>query len=282
MFHLNYFQDPRFGPDRIRLFKLLLAGLVLLAGAGLLLFLPQNPARNSAKPALPRKTTEEAVPSTDTANEKSPALPSDPEERIEKAILAYSAGDTGGAEKLLTGVDLRRHGSAGAWELAGLLKQAAGDRKAAGEFYTQGIALFPSEGLYYRRALLYREDEALSQALEDMNKAAAHSPDDVVISNERLLLLLQIGRKDLVEKELQQLNSRDAGSSPGAWIFAMCGVALENGEYDKAARLLGLAKKSVPPQIFGQLLKNPVLVRQQTRPEILPFYISNLPSQQGG
>lgn len=286
MFQLNFFQDPRFGRDRIRLFKLLLVGLVLLAGAGILLFSPQNADRgNATKPAVLAQTggttSTKNLPPSDTVGGKSlpNTMPDGPEEKIDKAILAFSSGDVDGARKLLSEVDLQHHGSAAAWELAGLLKQADGDSKAAMNLYTQGLALSPSERLYYRRALLYRENGDLRHALEDLNKAAAHAPNDIMISNERLLLLVQIGRKDLADKELKALNARDAQSDPGGWIFALCGVALENGEYDKAGRLLGLGKKAVPAEVFEQMLKNPVISRQQTRPEILPYYIRNLPPQ---
>ena len=190
-------------------------------------------------------------------------------------MVAFRAGDLRRAQNLLDEADLSRAGSPLGWELAGLLQEQSGRKAGALDFYSRGIAAGPSEGLYYRRALLYRASDDLELALADMDRALAISPVDIVISNERLLLLVQLGRKEQVSKELNALNS--LGIDARGRIFALSGIAMENKEFSQGASLLAAGKKSVPPQVFEQMLKNPVIFRHQARPEIIPFYISNLP-----
>ena len=54
-------------------------------------------------------------------------------------------------------------------------------------------------------------------------------------------------------------------------------MELEKGDYGQAANLLGLGKRAVAPEVFEQMLKNPVISRHQSRPEIMGFFFSNLP-----
>ena len=145
---------------------------------------------------------------------------------------------------------------------------------AALNIYTRGIAANPSEGLYYRRALIYRGKEDFHRALDDMDRALGLSPVDIVISNERLLLLIQMRKTEQAGKELNELNS--LGMDARGRIFALCGISLENHDFSQAANLLEIGRKSVPSQVFEQMLKNPVIARHQMRPEIMPFYFGNI------
>jgi tetratricopeptide (TPR) repeat protein len=201
--------------------------------------------------------------------------PDTPDKIVKDAILAFKSGEKDRASQLLAGVDLAQAASPPAWELAGMLKADAGDRQAAMEIYSRGIAAAPSEGLFYRRAILHRDIGELDLALDDMDRATARPPVHALLSNERLLLLLQMGRIDQARAELQALNARNA--DPAGWIFGLCGMALQNGEYQQAGRLLASAKQSADPAVFQQILNNPALSRHQFRPELMPFYFSNLP-----
>ncbi len=203
-----------------------------------------------------------------------PAVPDNSRERIQAAVAAYQSGDRETARTQLAGVDLSRAASAPAWEVAGLLKEFEGDKRSAEDCYSRGLVLAPSAGIYYRRALLRRGDEDFPRALEDLDRAVALSPENIVFTNDRLLLLIQMGSKDRAGAEMKALSDR--GGSAGGWIFGFCGMALENGDYRKAASLLARAKKSVPPHVFAQMLMNPVIARHQSRPEILPFFFTNL------
>jgi len=83
-----------------------------------------------------------------------------------------------------------------------------------------------------------------------------------------------MGRREQASKELNSLNT--LGTDARGRIFALCGIALENDNFSQGADLLSLGKKSVPAEVFEQMLQNPVISRYQTRPEIVRFYISNL------
>ncbi|MEI8313118.1 MAG: hypothetical protein WCH98_20405, partial [Verrucomicrobiota bacterium] len=200
-----------------------------------------------------------------------------PDKIIKKASRAFLSGEKDRANQLLADVDLAQAASPLAWELVGMLKQDAGDSKAAMEIYSRGIAAAPSEWLFYRRAILHRASGDLDLALEDMNRATASPPVQHLLSNERLLLLIQMGRQDQARTELQALKARNA--EPAGWIFGLCGMALQDGEYQEAGRLIASGKLSADPSVFQQILKNPVLSRHQARPELMPFYFSNLPKK---
>ena len=205
---------------------------------------------------------------------KPSALTEELQKQIQVAVMAYTRGDLAAARESISEVDLVKAGSAPAWEVAGLLKERDGDNKAAGNFYSQGITLTPTAGLYYRRAALRRADRDLPRSLEDLERAVLLAPGNPVFSNERLLLLIQMGRTVQAGKEMKVLSDR--GGSAEGWVFGFCGMALEKGDYAQAARLLARAQQIFAPETFAQLLKNPVIVRHQGRPEILPFFFTNL------
>ena len=252
--------------------------LLALAGVGGLVYLQEKHQRFAAEDSRPdfERRKETAVPRTSSKTDSPPPSKDKMLARLDEAILAHSAGDLDKARTLLSGVNLVQAGSASGWELAGILKEADGDKETAFKLYSEGIAASPSEGLYYRRALLLRDCGNFRAALADMGRAVDHAPNDVLLTNERLLLLIQMGMKDQVNEEIHALNSRGGHADASGWIFALCGMALENGKYSEAVNLLALAKKSEPPIVFEQVLKNPVLSRHQGRPQIMPFYIINL------
>jgi len=266
----NLSQDPRYRQNQILMVIFFPLAALIVGGIVWLLFVQQRDAAKGASTI----NNPLSVPVTMPKPTPTPTPRTGPRESIEGAILAFKSGDLEGARRLLAEVNLNRAGSPFGWELAGLLKEREGDKKAALDFYSGGIAATPSEGLHYRRALLLRESGAFDLALRDMDRAMALAPSDIVLSNERLLLLIQMGRKKQVGEELKALDI--LGSEVGGRIFALCGIAMENGEFSRAGNLLAQGKNAVTPQVFDQMLKNPVLSRYQTQPQILPFYISNL------
>jgi hypothetical protein len=229
-----------------------------------------------AGPVVPAITPVPAALATPARTQVVPALPpSDPyQKRIVAAVKIFMSGDRPGARDLLSGVDLVKANSAPAWELAGLLKEFEGDNNAAGDYYTRGIGLTPTGGLFYRRAVLRRTAGNFPQALEDMDRAEKMMPENPVFSNERILLLIQMGRKAQAGAEMKALSDR--GGEADGWIFGFCGMALEKGDYGQAKNLLGIGKRTVAPEVFEQMLKNPVISRHQSRPEIMPFFFSNI------
>ena len=250
------------------------AAFVPAIGAG-----ATNSAPN-AGPVVPPISAETAVPSATPAALASPTprpvvISDDSQNRIKAAVVAYMSGDRQAARDLLAGIDLIKAGSAPAWELAGLLKEFDGDRKAAGDYYSRGIALTPTAGLYYRRAVLRRTAEDFPRALEDMDRAVDMASENLAFTNDRLLLLIQMGRKAQAGSEMKALS--DCGGASSRWMFGFCGMALEKGDYRQAANLLANGKKTVPPEVFEQMLKNPVISRHQSRPELMRFFFTNLP-----
>ena len=260
-----YLEDPRFSHEHSVLG--LAAAVIFLAFGGIV-------AVYSLRQDDEKAPVYAAVPGGIPPQE---ATPDTPDKIAMKATSAFLSGEKDRAKQMMARVDLAHAGSPLAWELAGMLKEDAGDNRAAMEIYSQGIAEAPSEWLFYRRANLHRASGEFDLALEDMDRATASLSVHHLISNERLLLLIQMGRQDQARAELRALDARHA--EPASWIFGLCGMALQNGEYEKAGRLLASGKQSVEPSIFQQILKNPVISRYQTRPELMAFYFSNLPKK---
>lgn len=226
----------------------------------------QNPAENARadiRPAEIKKANPTPEPQT-------------PTEIIAAAVSAFQTGDFARANNLLARVELDKAGSQLGWELAGLLSENAKDREEAVKIYSHGISSVPTASLYYRRALLNRENEDPELAVKDFDEAIRRAPTDVVISNERLLFLIRIGRSKQVREEMDN-NSRNPGKTDASnWVFAKCALAMEEGNYDRAAQLLAEAKRAVDPRIFELILKNTVISSHMAHREVMPFYIQNI------
>ncbi len=233
--------------------------VILLASVALLI---------RPKPPLPEQKTPPAEAAAAAGNSI---------KEIDVASRLFFAGDVSAARRVLLQVDLGSARSAEGWELAGMLEEVVGNSQSAIAQYTRGLEIRKSGSLYWHRAHLLRQRGDFLPAMKDMDLAVAATPRDITISNERLLLMVQAARADQANAEIKALREHDGTGNAGAWIFGLCGVALQNGEYSEAKKLLGVAKESVPPQIFDRMLKDPVLVRHMARPEITAFYLSNLP-----
>ena len=254
MHRLKYFQDPRYRKDRITVVVVLGLAVILLVGVAILLG-PKPAPRGEIPPA---------------------AAAGSSRKEIDEASRLFLSGDVDAARRVLLHVDLESAQSAAGWELAGMLEEAVGNSQSAMVQYTRGLAIKPSGSLYWHRARLLRQRGDLVPAAKDMDLAAAAAPRDITISNERLLLMVQAGLADQANAEIKTLREHGGTENTAAWIFGLCGVALQNSEFSEAKKILDVAKVSVPPQVFDHMLNDPVLVRHMARPEIAAFYFSNL------
>lgn len=285
----SYFQDPRYRQERILWVIVIPLMLLALAGVGILMVLKlRSFDKEKARPPLPPNPPAQASPESRPSNirkedkkeEPTPTpLPENPSEIIALAVIALQSGKLEDAQALIEKVDLDKAGSSLGWELSGLLKESAGDKKSAHDIYSRGIAATSAANLYYHRAVLNRESGAFEQAAEDFDQAAKRNTTDIVISNERLLFLIQIGRGRQASEEIEQLNARTKKAGTNGWIFAQCGLALTEGDYQRGGQFLASAKQVVDPRIFEQMLKNTVISSHMTQPEIMPFYIRNMGKQ---
>jgi len=198
---------------------------------------------------------------------------------VGQALGAFESGDAALARKLIDRVDLSLAQPTSFWLLAGVLKEKAGDSSAAMDIYSKGIDSSPSPNLYYRRALLFRANGNLEAALGDLEEVVGEEPNDLLASNERFLLLLQMGRKEQMLAELRDKNSGGKSLREGSCVLGLCGLALENGQFSEAVTLLNHGKSLLEPTVFEQLLSNPVILRHQAHPALLPFYIRNIPGE---
>jgi len=227
--------------------------------------MPEGIAKAESHPAGIRK----AVPTPTPA-------PKTPTEIISAAVSSFQTGNYELATSLLASVDLDKDGSSLGWELAGLLSENVKNREEAYKIYSRGISMAPSASLYYRRALLNRENGEPEAAVKDFESAIQRAPADIVISNERLLFLIRIGRGRQVQEELKRFTASPGKADARSWIFAQSALAMEDGHYARAAQLLAEAKRAVDPRIFEVILKNTVISSHMAHPEVMPFYIRNI------
>ena len=255
-----FFEDPLYGRERIFLFIVLPICLLIAAGIGAAIFLSHGQPAAPAEPPAPLPLL--------------PAKPTTPE-LIDKAKKAYESGNTDSALFGLAKIDLSKADSPVGWELAGLLREKEGDKTGAFEAYSKGLSSNPSADLFYRRALVYRDWENLPAALGDLDDANRMNPHDPLYTNERYLLLIQMGMKEKVRAELTGFITSGVRTDTKEWIFALAAIALENAQYNDAAESLAACRSAFPPDTFVKLLKSPTMQRHQSRPEIFPFYINN-------
>jgi predicted Zn-dependent protease len=263
----RFLEDPRFRRERLMWIILVPISLLLITGV-LVAFYLQH-----------RETVEIA-----TSEDSPPYVPTDipltPEQEADRSVgnarQAFMEKDFVKARELLAPVDLEKLKSAEAWELAGQLQLEAGDREAAMTSFNKGLALDPYPGLMFHKALLLRDDGKLDEALTALLAARERAPNDPVISNEYYLIQIEMGRSDQVTAEIEALVAQAGTLGSEKWVVALAGLYLERGNYAEGARFLSLGKKVLDPVAFNQLLENPIILRHQGRPEILPLYLENL------
>lgn len=263
---VHYLEDRRFSHEHNILAVAAIFVFLALGGIAVVFTLRPNEEKDPIYGAVPG-----ALPPRLMA-------PESPDKIIQKALRCFLSGNSDGAARLLAEIDIDQAGYPPGWELAGMLKESAGDSAGAMELYSRGIAAAPSEWLFYRRGILHRNSGEFDAALEDMDRAVALPPVPPLISNERLLLLIQMGRPAQAVAEIQAA-IKDGATNSGGWIFALCGIALQNGDYQKAEKMLATGKPGMDPSEFHQILKNPVLARHQGRKELMPYYFSNIPKK---
>ncbi|MEX1120031.1 MAG: hypothetical protein WEB60_14690 [Terrimicrobiaceae bacterium] len=263
----RFFEDPRFRKERLMWVILIPVSLLIITGVVVAFFLQQaepseaDMARNS-QPLV-----------------ELPERPLTPEEQANRsagdARQAFLDKEFDKARELLSTVDLEALQSASAWELAGRLQLEAVDQSAAMTSFTKGLALDPSPGLLFRQALLLRDSGKLEEALAQVRLAREKAPSDPVISNEYYLLQIQMGQAGQVTADIEELIAQTGTLGSENWVVALAGVFLDRGDYAEGARFLNLGKKALDPVAFRQLLENPVLLRHQGHPDILPLYLEN-------
>lgn len=263
---LDFFRDPRYRIERIT-WILVVPGIVVMLAVTCIIFYFREAAWREAE--LARRAREEAAQPAPTPVKRAASA----QEQVAEAAWAFDSGKVEEAKELLAGVDLEKLASPEAWSLAARV-QASGENPAGGiETFTRAITATPSSELYYRRALLYRDTAEFDNARKDLEQAAALEPNNPIYPNERLLLLLQMGRKDQVKAEVTSIILSKA--EPRFWVFGLAGLALENKQFGEAAELLTKARALIDEKSYRQLLSNPTVSRHQGRSEIYPLFISN-------
>lgn len=273
MFSLSYFQDPRFRRERIFWVLVIPLLIILLPGLVFLLYISQTEAPPTQTQEVSAITAEPPIDTPAGGLEEPPADPTAP--WISAAEKACLANDKASAANLLQARSPTPEDSVLLWELTTRLQALVGDTNGAMETCRRGIRNAPSQGLHYQMALLLRQQGKLEPALEELNQALSLAPGDAVLSNQRYLLLLQMGKDEQVRGEITAQISTPLPPPANAWIMGVAGLALQKGQYAEAAQLLEQARQVMDAPTFQRLLESPVLSRHQNQPEIFPFFIRN-------
>ncbi len=266
----RFLEDPRFRKERLMWIILTPLSLLLLGGVIFAFYLQQKEA-----------TEEESARREDSKPYVAPPeVPLTPEQQANQTVgdarTAYTEGRFEEARDLLAEVDLKSLHSTTAWELHGRLQAASGDKKAAVESFSEGLEIEPSPGLLFRRALVLRDLGNLDASLADLHQAVDKAPNDPVLSNEYYLLRIQMGQSEQVTTEIEAILAQTGTIGSERWVVALAGIFLERGDYAEGARFLALGKSALDSVAFKQLLDNPIILRHQGRPEVLPLYLQNL------
>jgi tetratricopeptide (TPR) repeat protein len=241
------------GRERIRIAVLIFLGVPALAAALGLLLLP-------ARQVQP-------------AGDLSPAGPPQPVVAamdLTEAERAMEAGDLEGCRRALESVNWKE--SPLGWELAGRLAESNGDIRMAVSCYQKGLALGPTANLHLRLALVFLRGGDSPKALPHLETGCALDPSHALLSNLRLLTLLDVGRKNEVEQEVSAWSAIGGDSAP--WVFALAAVFFEHGDFQQGAGLLRLGRSTVDAATFDLLLNHPALARHANMPEVLAEILS--------
>ncbi len=232
------------------------------------------------------KEADEIAADRETKSTQTPAAsppPESPEEvahRLTKqnAVAAKEALRTGQiplARELLDKVDPTTARLPVAWEATARLKLADSDITGAIDFLSKGISENPTAELFHVRGKAHSANGDKVSAMADAEKAAELSPSHALFTNERLLLLIENGRAAQVREEIDARVSTGNVQMNDLWILGLCALALAENDFDQAATLLAMAKRTMRKADFDELLENPAIARYQGNPKILPYYFTN-------
>jgi|GEM_PF-1459444 hypothetical protein len=263
----SYFRDPRYQTER----RLLFIGLplVLLVGAGLgvgVVFLRPHLGRlgnlGSGQPEA-RNILQPIVK----------YAPKTPQMALNDARKAADEGDFERAAVLLDQVNPKAVRLADFVELSGRIKAATGFPEAARTEYARGLREDPSAHLHYWQAVLDRDAGDLSSAISHCDRALVMDRNHPLASNERLLLMLQLSKKEEVRSEITSLITDNRPKAQ--WLVGLAGIALEEGQVEEAVTLLTHARSVLDRSDYFQLLTHPLLARHQTNARLFPLFLRN-------
>ncbi|MFO8026163.1 MAG: tetratricopeptide repeat protein [Opitutales bacterium] len=178
-------------------------------------------------------------------------VPETPAEAVHLGRLFLRSGEVATLIPVLEKALLRGNASAEGWALLGRAHLEKEQSTLAISALNQSLALDPgqSETLALRGGLL-RKIGDLEGALGDYERAHKLAPSSPVLSYERGLVLLQLGRIDEAEVSLGLAARKLTTHVTLDLLHASCAYAL--GEYDKAAQSL---REYLNPELTGEALE---------------------------
>jgi len=255
----QYFGDPRYRNERILL--VVSAPIVLLLLASLVYLLVVVDRREPEKANI--LTADQFV---------QPAVaPGVATSSLQKGLDELSEGDYAAARESFLSVQGRDR-SVALRNLAFISRLQGNDQEAV-EFLNESIEIEPSSLAYFLRGDSWRKLGNLQQARADLEESAGRNPSEPVFSNALLLLRIEQGEREQVEKTLQLRASLGLASTVPSWVLAAAALSLANNDSEEAAILLRQSFSSLPEDDFDLLLTYKALEQFNNNPVLLPYYI---------
>lgn len=254
MSFFQYFADPRWRRERLFLCVVLPLVIVLLAGIVVAFVEKERRFAESLKAA---EALEQVTPPIAPA--VVPAEPVVSVSYLDKGVAAREAGDLASARVFLQEALEEPGSKEGIYYQLGLLELEAGEAEAAARNFSVSLGLEPRQPLaYLGRSEALRRLDRTTEALSDLHAAQTLEPANPLIANKLLLVRLEAGQKDAVQRDLQSAIDLDTRALEPSWLGGAAGFSAQNGDVSQAVEFLEKLRPRVPSATFQAIVTDRV------------------------
>lgn len=265
------FDDNRYKGARALLIISILAVLVTAFGLTLLFWsYEESPAEVVAFSPTPEPT---------------PTPPPSPEElRLEKLKQlrielggAVNARDWAQMESLSRAILEVEPEDSGAWSHVGYAQENREEFSEALVSYGKAIEFSTSEPYYlYLRARLHRKKGDFPSALKDLEEASRRDPASVGMANLFLIFKIQAGEGEEVRQIVNTYEQTQIHAQSNLWLLGAAALAMQDGNFDRAARCLDAFQTVAGSAILAELLADPFFNPYRNEVLLLPFFSQSI------
>jgi len=246
----QYFADPRWRRERLFLWIVLPLVIVLLAGIVVVFVEKERRFAESLETTLVLEQAVKPVNPPPAVEEAEP-----PVSHLEKGAAALKAGDLASARVLLLEALNEPGGKEGVYHQLGMLELRAGDPEAAARNFSIALGLEGRQPLaYLGRSEALRRLDRIDEALSDLHAAQTLEPTNSLVANKLLMVRLEAGQKEAVQRDLQAAIDLDTRALEPSWLGGAAGYAVQNGDVNQAVEFLEKLRPRVPPATFQAIV----------------------------
>jgi tetratricopeptide (TPR) repeat protein len=191
------------------------------------------------------------------------------EAEFQQTILALQSGDLATAEKLAREVLAKTEPDnlPAARNLLGMVLGQSGRYDEAIVLFRENTLANPEDaGAHANWAQALRRAGRPEEAIPQLQKAAELMPDSLLYALQLRLARIESGE----DEEIGQITMVKLQESPppADWLLTAAAIALHREKWEEAKSLLGQARATIQPQLFGEILQDPAYSRYADRPEL--------------